>query len=112
MTTINQIKAELRDIINLSDKATPGPWHKECHDNSFENGYAVGGKKHVFIASRLVEDNASFIATSRNLTPKMAQALLTAIEGLEVYANIGGTVVLVGGDARNAIETIRREWEG
>ena len=99
MTTIDQIKKELRDIIELFDKATPGEWHKECHDNSFENGYAVGGEKHLFVASRLDEKNASFIAASRNLTPKMARALLMAITLFE------------WGDDAKSLETIRREWE-
>jgi hypothetical protein len=104
MTTIDQIKKELLDIIELEKQATTAPWHKECHDNSFENGYAVGDDKYLLIASRLEGKNASFIATSRSLTPKMARALLGVIEWLELYA-------IPTEDAQAQLETIRREWE-
>jgi hypothetical protein len=113
MTTIDQIKKELLDIIELEKQATTAPWHKECHDNSFENGYAVGDDKYLLIASRLEGKNASFIAASRNLTPKMAKALLTAIEALEAECPHGCLPHCPHERAmQSSLETIRREWEG
>lgn len=111
MTTIDQIKQELRDIIELSDKATPGEWtSREKFKHSFEllePRVWLGASSSLPTGQQ--EHNASFIAASRNLTPKMARALLATIDRLEVIH-----ACLPDGDdsAWDALETIRREWEG
>jgi len=94
MTTIEEIKAELREMIALGDTATAGPWEQGFIRASGNNGY-----------------DAAFIARSRTMTPLACKGLLLAIEGLEVYASLGGSIALVGGDARNQLESIRQLWE-
>jgi hypothetical protein len=113
MTTIDQIKQELRDIIELSDKATPGPWEHELQQDSIWSGHDFDLQvAHTMSnpgAGMMWDDdqrrkNAAFIADSRNLTPKMARVLLTLIEWLELYA-------IPTEEAQSQLETIRREWE-
>lgn len=124
MKTIDQIKAELRDIIELSDKATPGEWqhggsltpknsldivYRTPNDRSSARGFIVGKSKQDI-------QDATFIAASRNLTPKMARALLTAITALETLAASEVSADPYEAyshpeDARDALETICREWE-
>ena len=133
MTTINQIKQELRDIIELSDKATPGPWvhHVEqgqvgdiCTPDTDSVAMTQErieiakkhGREHRKRQNEQRNINASFIAASRNLTPKMARALLTAIIALETLAASEVSADPYEAcshleDARDALETIRREWE-
>lgn len=115
MTTIDQIKAELRDIIELSDKATPGPWEHELQQDSIWSGHDFGlqvahTKSNPGAGMMWDNDqrrkNASFITTSRNLTPKMARALLAVIDNLKFAAN-----KLESNLAKDDLETIRREWE-
>ena len=107
MTTIDQIKQELRDIIELSNKVTPRKWNADELVIYADSGeVAISATR-----ERTVEEdrhNASFIAASRNLTPKMAKALLGNLEMLEhmtTYTTKAGTVAI------NALETICREWE-
>ena len=128
-TTIDQIKAELRDIIELSDKATPGPWEHELQQDSIWSGHDFDLQvAHTMSnpgAGMMWDDdqrrkNASFITTSRNLTPKMARALLTIIEDLEERSKKqaflpGSLNICPTAEAHTAfsqLETIRREWEG
>lgn len=112
MTTIDQIKQELRGIIELSDKATPGPWEDDGCGHMWHpyphpepvNGYEG---EHITLG-RFDQKDFFFIAASRNLTPKMARALLGTLEILEhmtTYTTKAGTV------ASKALETICREWE-
>lgn len=97
--TIEAIKAELRSIIELSDKATPGEWlavQLTIYADSGEVACAA-------TAGRTVEEdrhNACLIAQSRSLSPKMAKALLTAI------------MLFEWGDDAKSLESIRSEWEG
>ena len=122
--TIEDIKQELRDIIGLSDKATPGPW--SIYDNggvhpcpgieSGRNSIVVIGDENDDAGVRTGVQDAEFITASRNLTPKMARALLTAITALETLAASEVSADPYEAcshleDARDALETIRREWE-
>jgi hypothetical protein len=112
MTTIEDIKTELREIIELSDKATPAPW--SIYDNggvypypgieSGRNSIVVIGDENDDAGVRTGVQDATLIATSRNLTPKMAKALLGVIEWLELYA-------IPTDEAQAQLKTIRREWE-
>jgi len=106
MTTIEDIKTKLREIIELSNKATPGEWtSKERFRHSFEIGApCIWLGESTSLPTGQQKHNASFVATSRNLTPKMAKALLGVIEWLESYA-------IPTSDAQAQLETIRREWE-
>jgi hypothetical protein len=115
MTTIDQIKQELRDIIELSDKATPAPWEHEPQQDSIWSGHDFDLQvAHTMSnpgAGMMWDDdqrrkNATLIAASRNLTPKMAKALLGVIDNLEFAVN-----KLESDLAKDDLETIRREWE-
>lgn len=108
MKTINQIKQELRDIIELSDKATLGPWEVDSANGVMASGIGWIPVCYPFGDKDTEKKDASFIAASRNLTPKMARALLGTLEILEhmtTYTTKAGTVAI------NTLETIRREWE-
>ena len=112
--TIEDIKTELRKIIELEKTATPGDWqhggsltpknsldivYRTPNDRSSARGFIVGKSKQDI-------QDASFIAASRNLTPKMAKALLAVIDNLEFAAS-----KLKSNLAKDDLETIRREWE-
>jgi hypothetical protein len=95
--TIEDIKTELREIVELSGKITSA------------GKFCEGWPEETAIISKVC-----------NLTPKMAKALLTAIEALEWMNNDehGGEVCdndgrgcRACGYAQNQLETIRREWE-
>lgn len=60
---LRRIDALLASLLSTAEKRSSGEWHKECHDNSFVHGCAVGDKKHGLIASRLTQGNAAFIAS-------------------------------------------------
>lgn len=118
--TIEDIKQELRDIIGLSDKATPGPW--SIYDNggvhpcpgieSGRNSIVVIGDENDDAGVRTGVQDAEFITASRNLTPKMARALRTAIEALEAECPHGCPPHCPHERAMaSQLETIRREWE-
>jgi len=108
--TIEDIKTELREIIELSDKATPAPWITPC-------GHLVG--EDVTIAHFIKDDdweveqraNKQLVKASRNLTPKMAKALLSVIEYVEGDCEAFADTCPRGQAARSHIEAIRREWE-
>ena len=87
MTTIEQIKTELREIIERKKQVAGGEW---------VSAYP-----------------------SRNLTPKMAKALLAVIERLE-RTSATVEIAMHGQPTRRTLhaiqadgelETIRREWE-
>jgi len=126
--TIEDIKTELRDIIELSDKATPAPW--SIYDTgkvypcpgieSGRNSIVVIGDENDDAGVRTGVQDATLIATSRNITPRMAKALLTAIQVLEGMAQplncecSDEALRAYEQDsaiAKEALETIRREWE-
>jgi hypothetical protein len=121
MTTIEDIKTELREIIELSDKATPAPW--SIYDTgkvypcpgieSGRNSIVVIGDENDDAGVRTGVQDATLIATSRNLTPKMAKALLTAIISLEALAAsaVSAYAFTITLEGKEALETIRREWE-
>jgi hypothetical protein len=97
--TIKDIKTELREIIELSDKATPGRWLPGSESIWSPNSRVCNDAE---------TDDMIFVCRARNLTTKMAEALLFTIEMLEhmtTYITKAGTV------ASNTLETIRREWE-
>ncbi len=92
---IEQIKQQLLDIIELSDKATPGRWSPASKSIWSPNSRVCNDAE---------TDDMVFVCRARNLTPKMAKALLGVIEWLELYA-------IPTNEAQAQLETIRREWE-
>ncbi len=114
MTTIDQIKQELRGIIELSDKATPGPWEDDGCGHMWHpyphpepvNGYEG---EHITLG-RFDQKDFFFITASRNLTPKMARALLGMIEALQ-HDEVNDAYI-TRQRATYRLEAIRREWEG
>ena len=118
-TTIDQIKAELRDIIELSDKATPAPWEKSSNlsthlvsKHSKNHGNLVCDCPDSTPDLSQHQSDSSFIAASRNLTPKMARALLTTIDAIETALHYAHFVEKQDyEELAKALETIRREWE-
>jgi hypothetical protein len=135
MTTIEDIKTELREIIQLSDNATPAPWVYQTtpyatytYPASIVEKSKASGHNYLLETPKSYEavipcaksEDATLIATSRNLMPKMAKALLTAIRVLEDMAQPlnceCSDEALRAYDqdsaiAKEALETIRREWE-
>ena len=111
MTTIENIKKQLREIIELSDKATPGEWTSK---RRFQNSFEIS-EPHIWLgeSSSLPMGqqklNASFVATSRNITPKMAKVLLRVIDDLERDQALDGHTVRYRAMLR--LGTICREWE-
>ena len=95
---IERVKAECRKVIELGEKATPGPWDNEAGPYVYAripggrpNGEYIlqvtcvnGAGKPLTREQNTA--NAAFIAQSRTFSPAAARALLVAIEGLEVIA--------------------------
>jgi hypothetical protein len=107
MTTIEDIKQQVREIIELADKATQKEWHAVELTVYADSGEVAC----TATTGRTVEDdrhNAHFITACRNLTPKMARALLMAIENLELIHESSPMGEYAAWDA---LETIRREWD-
>jgi len=126
MTTIEDIKTELREIIELSDKATPAPWihhtaQGQVGDVCTPDTDSVAmtqerieiaqrhGERHRAEQNKQRNTNATLIAASRNLTPKMAKVILRVIDDLEKDQALDGHIVRHR--ATLCFETIRREWE-
>lgn len=91
--TIENIKTELREIIELSGKITSA------------GKFCEGWPEETAIISKVC-----------NLTPKMSKALLMAIISLEALAASEVSADPCEAcnhpdDARDTLETIRREWE-
>jgi len=111
MTTIEDIKKQLREIIELSDKATPGEWtSRERFRNSFEiSEPCIWLGESSSLPTGQQQHNASFVAASRNITPRMAKVLLRVIDDLEKDQALDGHTVRHRATLR--LETICREWE-
>jgi hypothetical protein len=81
---LEQLKAELREFIELSKTITPGPWKatkSHNHVQGEEPTYDVIGPHSDWFFLELEQD-AAFIARSRNISPAMAECLLVSIERL------------------------------
>lgn len=79
---LERIKAECRRVIALASAATPGPWETGVASYQvYANGKHVAEMQNATSCER--DDDAAFIAESRTITPKAAQATITAIEALE-----------------------------
>jgi hypothetical protein len=110
MTTIEDIKTELREIIELERQITPGRWSPGSESIWSHNSRVCNDAE---------TDDMIFVCRARNLTPKMAKALLGVIERLESKA--AAVEIAMHGQperrtlhamqADSELKTIRREWE-
>lgn len=110
---LKAIKSALRRAIELSEAATPGPWHvprgHETNVVSHADTLCVSkcGESPRPVAADI--DNAAFIAYARTFAPAAAKELLRVIEALET-----GTGSLWAQDTKllcnSILETICREW--
>lgn len=109
MTTtekLERIKAVLRLSMELSEKATCGPWREgQNEDDSFtvRNPYP----RELQLARVKTEPDAAFIAHARTMLPATARALLIAIEELEQMARMLPDCAVDG-----TLGAICREFEG
>ena len=76
-TQIEQLKTELRELIELSNAATKGPWQ------STQNGVDQNNSLVANCVHYRCDEDAAFIARSRNISPALAECLLVAVEALE-----------------------------
>jgi hypothetical protein len=70
---IQQLKTELREFIELSKKITPGKWEADMHEVNADDRC---------VSMRSFEEDATFIARSRNISPAMAECLLVAVDAI------------------------------
>ena len=109
-TKLNLIKSALRESIEISSKATEGPWtygvrYLACPSNDMEVAMIPHGQP--CHAGNPWMENAKFLSHARTMTPLACKALLTAIEGLEScygYAADGDTT------AYDTLFSITSEW--
>lgn len=79
-TQLTTLKTELREFIELSKAITPGKWQS--------NGIFVDQLDidQCVASVETVEEDATFIARSRNISPAMAECLLIAVECIEAMS--------------------------
>lgn len=82
---IKTLKLELREFLELSKTATAGKWEL-CQTSCGIDIQSTSRKLWVANSSDMVAPNAAFIARSRNISPAMAECLLSQIEWLEQCA--------------------------
>jgi len=121
---IEQLKTELQEFIELSKTATAAPWYVTCMARICSLGRpltdADNGKTFTPIPSvcQLLPEkkewtdqqraNGDFIARSRNISPAMAECLLSSINNLELIHEQTGLGEYHAWDALEQILTI---WE-
>lgn len=105
-TRIAAIKAQCKKIIRLNENATPGPWSadEDCVMSTHGIvGYSVNS-----------DDEAEFIAHSRNVSPAMARVVVQLIEYVEAETECADESCMCY-DHKPAIamlERIANQWEG
>ena len=87
---LEQLKAELREFIELSKTITQGPWKNDggdlWQDIDGRYGEFTGLEINRNCRTKLAHRNATFIIRSRNISPALAECLLSQIEWLERFA--------------------------
>lgn len=101
-TSIAAIKAECEEILRLSEKATAGLW--KSHLNWVTRGPQSVAK--TLLKSK--EDDASFIAHARNVSPSMARVVVATIKNIEFALRIGK----LSDAALEAATELVKQWEG
>jgi hypothetical protein len=129
-TNLGAIKAECREAIKLSKKATAAPW--TWRGGSLCDVEPINGRDDALFSGdiRVLSDgsargeyspdidsdgaDARFISTSRSLTPKLAQLALTSIEGMEELLELrigeGFSTAVYRTGVRNILTTIVANW--
>lgn len=75
---LDVILAECREGLALSEKAAPGRWHAAYDEGKWRvRGIARPGPDGEYL-----QRDASFIASSRTLCPKLARATIELVEAL------------------------------
>jgi hypothetical protein len=95
---MTNLKALLAETLEICEKATSGTWGSHmlgggkggANDYSirieeFQNAKADFAIARVHGRSTLARENAHFIAHSRTALPKLAKALMVAVEALDCY---------------------------
>lgn len=81
---MDKLRAKLAEDLLLAQNATKGPWFDVEHP--VEPGYLVENKD-IVLARDAQEQNAQFIAHSRNVFESRVCSLMLAREALEYFAN-------------------------
>lgn len=102
-TRIPSIKAECEEILRLSEKARPAPWHAEVTPS---NDFVMSGRAYVCSLATLTgrEDDFRFIVHARNVSPAMARVVLVTIKNLEDLIKLGA------GIGEQYLESIAIQW--
>jgi len=82
---------KLKEIIDLSGRASPGPWEHTGRPGGWDGIDAKIGDSTTHIASLEFNNpyNATFMAASRALVPKLARALTVAVKELSDVVSKG-----------------------
>lgn len=125
MTTIEQIKSALQAHIKEAEAATPGPWKFSWDEDDPLHEVIQYPSNDPEIAYRRVaythkENDATFIAHARTMSPAACKCLLLAIEDLEVISSYdkqsphGKGICGYGCDsphiAQQTLKSICQEW--
>lgn len=104
-TKITNLKTELREFIELSKTITQGKWYVE-HGHIWD-----GNNKALFAASgsRKWLPDATFIARSRNISPAMAEALLVAVQLIDLVVKCSTDGCYQ--KSKEALQQILNIWE-
>jgi hypothetical protein len=81
---IEKLKQELREFIELSKTITQGEWESANHCYIQCGGEVIADLLETH--EREIYKNTIFIARSRNISPALAECLLSQIEWMEQYA--------------------------
>lgn len=105
VTTLHQ---KLMAIIKEAEKATQEPWfkHEYSSEITFHNG--VFGERRIAQVDK--SEDLEFLITSRTNVPRLAKALLLAIQRMERLTNVAiidSTVIYF----RNTLAEIEKEFE-
>jgi len=87
-TQLEQLKQELREFIKLSKTVPTAPWEYDdgSDDMDFDGGWIYAPDRPLLSKGDTSHSTMFFIARSRNISPALAECLLSQIEWLERYA--------------------------
>lgn len=90
------IREDCQRMIELGEKATPGPWRTSIETNA-DGSFAVTASEIGVIEGdktpswSVKSRDATFIAASRTFSPKAARAMLGMMDALETCIKVGRT---------------------
>ena len=105
---IEKLKAELREFLELSKYATSKPWIRGWNiiGNGKDADICLAPMRNPSLTVMAWPTDAAFIALSRNISPAMAECLLSQIEWME---NVAIPIELE--QACHQLEKILSIWE-